>query len=108
MDSRLVLARAIEMVTFLFAAFSGFLGGIVPPEESSVGFAAGTASILMLCIFLLISAALRKRPKAAERRCWLIIGAALTITAGGTALLYKYNLDRLTFGYPPERPTTTY
>jgi O-antigen ligase len=106
MKHRQVLIRAVEAVTFLFTAFSGFLKGIAPPEAEMTVFAVGTASLLTLCIFLVLSGRSTKRPGA--ERTLRFVGGALSVVAAAAALLYFHNLDRLTFGYPPERPEVKY
>jgi hypothetical protein len=105
MKTHAMLARAVQGVTFLFAAFSGFLRGIAPPEETGSGFAVGVASLLSLCVLLLLSSRSRNRkPTAKERRLWLSMAGSLTVVAVGAALTYYYNTNRLTFGYPADNP----
>jgi hypothetical protein len=105
MDTQDILSRSVQTVAFLFAAFSGFLKGIAPPEEREARFAVGTASLLSLCIFLLVSNWIRKRRSTLlERRLWFALAGALTLSAAGTAFAYHYNTNRLTFGYPPDNP----
>lgn len=109
MNTNPVLIRAAQGVAFLFAAFSGFLKGIAPPEETAVGFAVGTASLLSLCVLLLLSNWSRKRKNTAEeRRFWVALAGTLTLFAAGSALTYHYNTNRLTFGYPPDNPHRRY
>jgi hypothetical protein len=109
MNTHAVLVRAAQGVTFLFAGFSGFLKGIAPPEETAPGFAVGTASLLSLCILLLLSNWSRKRKNTTrERRLWLVLTGTLTLLAVGAALTYHYNINRLTFGYPPDNPHGRY
>ena len=55
MNTRTYIAKAIQVVIFLFSAFSGFLKNIVPPEETVSGFAVGFASMLSLCVLLFVS-----------------------------------------------------
>ena len=107
MNDRKILLRATEMVAFLFAAFSGFLKGIAPPEQAA-RVSVGTASFLALCVFLLLSFQGKKKVPVAEHRFWVMTGGALTIFAAASALLYVYNRDRLTFAYPPEPPSAEY
>jgi hypothetical protein len=108
MKGRQVLVRAVEVVAFLLAAFGGFLKGIAPPEEATAGFSIGTASFLMLCVFLLLSTRVRKKSRTAERILWVRIGAVLTVAAFAAGLLYWQNRNRLTFSYPPENPQAEY
>jgi uncharacterized membrane protein len=108
MRSRQVLVRAVEVVAFLFAAFSGFLKGIAPPEEATAGFSIGIASFLALCILLLLSTRVKKKSRTAERKLWVRIAGVLAIVALAAGLLYWYNRNRLTFSYPPENPQAEY
>jgi hypothetical protein len=103
---RQVLIRAVEAVTFLFTAFSGFLKGIAPPEAETTVSAVGAASLLALCIFLWLAGRSTKGAKA--ERALRRTGGVLSIVAAAAALLYFYNLDRLTFGYPPETREVKY
>jgi len=107
MKNNPVLLRAVEAVVFLFAAFSGFLNGIAPPEDIAE-FSAGMGSALALCVLLLISTWMKRRPKRWVRRLWLAAAGALMIVAVITGLFYRYNLDRLTFAYPPDNPKSRY
>jgi len=102
-----VLARAVEAVVFLFAAFSGFLTGIAPPEEAAQ-FSVGAAAMLALCLFLFISIHWKKKPRPRERRLWLVLAGSLMLVAAIAGLSYRYNLDVLTFAYPPDYPTSRY
>ena len=107
MTDRKILVRAIEMVAFLFAAFSGFLKGIAPPEQAA-RFSVGTASFLAVCLFLLLSVQRNKKVPVAKQRFWLLLGGVLTVIAALSAAMYFYNRERLTFPYPPEHPSGEY
>ena len=106
MKQRQVLIRAVEAVTFLFTAFSGFLKGIAPPEAETTVSAVGAASVLAVCIFLWFSGRSIKGAKA--ERALRRTGGVLSIVAAAAALLYFYNLDRLTFDYPPQTREVKY
>lgn len=108
MKTRQVLVRAAQAVAFLFAAFSGFLKRMAPPEEAATGFSVGTACLLTLCVFLLLSTWVKKKSKPRDRTLWFTLAGSLTVIAAFSAVSYKYNLDRLTFGYPPENPQSWY
>jgi hypothetical protein len=101
-----VLARAIQVVAFLFAAFGGFLGNVAPPEDANPLFAVGFASILALCVLLFVSAVVRKKQTQPRLRA-IFLGAAavLFVTAVVSGLFYNSNLNHLTIAVPPERPT---
>src|SRR5215467_9816747 len=107
MRNNRVLTRAVEGVVFLFAAFSGFLTGIAPPEEAAQ-FSVGAASVLALCLFLFISIWSKKKPRPRERKLWLVLAASLMLVAAIAGLSYRYSLDVLTFTYPPDYPTSRY
>jgi hypothetical protein len=100
-----VLLRGIEIVTFLFAAFGGFLTGMAPPNATEARFAVGIGSFLSLFALLFISAVARRRPSRAQVRRWLAAAVILALGAVGSAWLYKDLFDRLTFAYPPESTT---
>jgi hypothetical protein len=109
MKTQAILARAAQGVIFLFAAFSGFLKGVAPPEETGSGFAVGVASFLSLCVLLLLSGRSQNRKDTAkERRLWFSLAGTLTLVAAGAALTYYHNTNRLTFGYPPDNPNHWY
>ena len=97
--NRQLLIRAVQAVTFLFAAFSGFLKGIAPPEGETSVFAIGTASLLTMCIFLGLSG--RSNKTIARERALRWAGGVLTAIAALAALFYFQSLERLTFRYPP-------
>jgi len=102
------LRKAIEVVTFLFAAFSGYLKGIAPPEERSATFATGLASFLALVIFLLISGVSRGTAPQKQKALWLRLAAALFVVCAVSGLAYKHELDQLTFPYPSDSDGAQY
>jgi hypothetical protein len=103
------LVKAVEVVAFLFAAFSGFLKNIAPPEEADATFAMGISSFLMLAVLLIISALAKgERKGPAQNRLWLGASGLFFVAAGTAAFLYKGDLDRLTFADPPESTRRDY
>jgi predicted membrane channel-forming protein YqfA (hemolysin III family) len=94
-----VLAKGIEIVGVLFAAFGGFFAGIAPPQAADARFAVGLSSFLALIILFVIAAASKKTKKA--RRIWLIVGCGLFVVSLLSAYYYKTTYDHLTFEYPP-------
>jgi hypothetical protein len=98
------VAKGIEAVTFLFGMFSGFLTGIAPPEEAGSKFAIGLASFLTLGVILIIWGVLRGGDANAYLRGFLIAAVVLLVIAAVAGITYKWNYDRLTYGYPPEQP----
>ena len=105
MNTRTIIAKAIQVVTFLFSAFSGFLGNIAPPEEAGAGFAVGFASILSLCVLLFVSYLAHIKLTAKRFRNIVLVAAAILIVVGiVSGLMYNANLNALTVGLPPEAP----
>jgi hypothetical protein len=89
-----LLKKAVQIVTFLFAALSGFLTA-APPGMNQ--FAIGMASFLALASLLVVSALASRRPKMRRWRYWL--GATLVLIVAGFTfgVYYDAALSRLTF-----------
>lgn len=104
MKGKEILGRATEVVTFLFAMFSGFLEKVAPPEEANATFAVGLASFMALVILLLVSVLARGRFSVRRRTLWAAVAAGLAVVALVAGLFYQRHLGRLTFFYPPEDP----
>lgn len=102
MKGREILGRAVEVVTFLFAMFSGFLENIAPPEEANADFAVGLASFMALVILLIVSVRARGRFSVKRRALWTAVAGSLAVVALVAGLLYQRHVGRLTFSYPPE------
>jgi hypothetical protein len=101
-----ILGRGVQIVTFIMAAFSGFLTSIAPPDETKANFAVGMVSFGALLVFLFIVVLARTRRL---RPLWFV----LALVAGGFFLYFAftYNDDRarLTFLWPPNaEPKTLY
>src|ERR1043166_8190171 len=103
-----ILEWGVKIVTGLFALFGGFLTFIAPPEESNSRFAVGLASFLALVALLLISALVKRPLTKRSRRRWIAAAVVFLALALGASLAYRWNLDRLTFPYPPERSRAEY
>jgi hypothetical protein len=108
LKSHVVLIRGIEVVVFLFAAFSGFLKIIAPPEEVNTSFALGMTSFLTLITLLFITAISQHMAVKQYKRLWLIVAFAASLIFLSSGVLYKYERDRLTFFYPPESSQLEY
>ena len=108
MRGQKLLKRGIEAVTFIFAMFGGFLTNIAPPEEANSRFAVGLTSFLSLIVLLIITALVKKPLSRKSKRRWLAVATALFVLSVGSALAYLWNLDRLTFSYPPESARAEY
>jgi hypothetical protein len=109
MNVRVILAKAFEAVTFLFAGFGFFLKKIAPPDRVSetgsgpAPFAVGLASVLAMLVLLYVSALAAQR-RTQYRRRWLIAsGISLTI-APLLGLGYFLAQSRLTVAFPPDAP----
>lgn len=98
----------MKTVTALFAMFGGFLTFVAPPEEANSRFAVGLSSALALVVLLLISALVRRPLRRRSRRRWLGVAVGLSVLAVAAALSYWWNLDRLTFPFPPESTRAEY
>lgn len=103
MKGREILGRAAEVVTFLFAMFSGYLEKIAPPEDVAE-FAVGLASFLALILLLFLSVQARGRFSARRRKIWMAVAGVLAAVALIAGLVYQRQLSTLTFFYPPEHP----
>jgi len=101
MDTKTILTRGIEVVTFLFAGFGSFLLGIAPPGETDSQFAVGASSMLALFVLLFIPAVTKDQPPGRMKKVWLSVSLAFFVLAIITSIVYKGNLDKLTFAYPP-------
>ena len=101
MDTKTILTRGIEVVTFLFAGFGSFLLGIAPPGETDSQFAVGASSMLALFVLLFIPAVTKDQPLGRMKKVWLSVSLAFFVLAIIASIVYKGNLDKLTFAYPP-------
>jgi hypothetical protein len=96
-----LLATFIEVVVFLFAAFSGFLSNIAPPVYPNISYAVGISSFFVLIILLIISAVAQKKSPSTYRRSWIRAGVVAFIVALPAGLIYPWTLGKLTYTYPP-------
>ena len=103
-----LLARMVQLVTFLFAAFGGVLTGIAPPEEARVGFAVGIGSFLSLGVLLFVASVSHGLSRRIYKRRWLIASAAAFVCALVLAMVYYCAVLRYTFSYPTENSPDKY
>ena len=103
MDTKNILTRSIEVVTLLFANFGNFLIDIAPPGETDSRFAIGISSIFMIFLLLFISASTKDQPRERMKKICLSVSLAFFIFAVISSIVYRANLDKLTFPYPPEQ-----
>jgi hypothetical protein len=106
MKEEQILVRAAQAVVFLFAISSGFLKRVAPPESSQ--FCVGLASLLALCIYLLLSVLSATTFNRAAVRLWAILSGTFVVIAAASALIYFDNHARLTFVYPSDKPDGEY
>jgi hypothetical protein len=102
-DYKRVAAWGIEIATFFFAAFGGFLTKIAPPDQTGASYAVGTLSFLVLIMLLIISAAGRTRPTKTARRWWIASGSACFLLALPAVTLYYQAWQENTYSFPPEK-----
>jgi hypothetical protein len=100
MDTKEILATAVEVISFLFVAFSGFLTKIAPPEADAT-FAIGISSFFALIVLLFAKALSKKLPRQKYIFAWCIAALACFVAAVSSGFAYKGYTDRLTFAFPP-------
>ncbi|MGC2661150.1 MAG: hypothetical protein WA324_24615 [Bryobacteraceae bacterium] len=103
-DYKRVAAWGIEIATFFFAAFGGFLTKIAPPDQTGASYAVGILSFLVLIVLLVISAVGRVRPTKATRRLWIAGGITCFLLALPAVILYYQAWEENTYSFPPEKP----
>jgi hypothetical protein len=103
MNGKELLARGIEVVTFLFAMFGGFLTAIAPPEETDAKFAVGISSFFALVVLLFIAVFVKKSRQKKYQKIWLGVAAFAFLLSMPSAFFYKSYLNQLTFPYPPDK-----
>jgi hypothetical protein len=99
-DFKSALASFIEVVTFLLAAFGGFLKEIAPPNQVGASFPVGIVSFLMLIILMTFSALSRNTPTGKTRKRWIAAGIFFFVLALPASFLYPNALSKYTF--PPQ------
>jgi hypothetical protein len=96
-----LLAKFIQIVVFLFAAFGGFLNEIAPPTQTNPKMIVGLGSFLVLIVLLIISAVARNISTAESNRKWIVAGCIFFVLAVVSGILYPWTLSNLTYYYPP-------
>jgi hypothetical protein len=99
-----LLTSFVEIVTFLLAAFGGFLKKIAPPEQTGSTYAVGLLSFFVLIALMIISALARSAPGEKFRRSWIIAGAVAFLLAIPPSFLYTSARATYTWWYPPDHP----
>jgi hypothetical protein len=96
-DAKALLTSFIEVATFLFAAFGGFLTKIAPPDQSGVSYAVGIMSFLVLIVLMTLAAVGRKAPSKELHRRWMITGVVFFGFSLGASFLYPQILSQYTY-----------
>ena len=91
-----LLASFIEVVTFLLAAFSGFLKNVAPPDATGASYDVGILSFLLLIVLLTISAMSRLARRPMGRK-WLVAGVVCFVLALPAAYGYPKILRAHTY-----------
>lgn len=101
MTTKVIVGKAVEIVTFLLAAFSGFLKKIAPPDETGASFAVGVASFAVLIVFLFVSALAQGRLRRKVKKYWYMAAAVLSVVFLISAFVYQDARNTHTFLWPP-------
>jgi hypothetical protein len=96
-DFKTLLASFIEVVTFLLAAFGGFLKKIAPPDQTGASYAVGIMSFLMLIVLMIVSAIARNAPKEKAYKNWMRAGIILFAMAVAASFAYPFMLSHYTY-----------
>jgi len=99
-DYKRILTSGIEVVTFLLAAFGGFLKKVAPPDQVGASYPVGVMSFLMLIALMIVSTVGRNWPAKVARRRWTIAGSVLFLLGIVACFAYPYMLGNYT--YPQE------
>ncbi len=97
-----LLTPLIQSITFLLAAFGGFLKKVAPPVDVGAPYPIGIMSFLTLIILLIISTLGKDNKKETAYKPWLIAGIVLFIVALPTSFIYPHMLSVYT--YPQNAP----
>ena len=99
-----ILRTSLQTVTFVFAAFGGFLIKVAPPTDALSVFATGLASFACLFALLFVRLAYRKFALGPYRPVWIGVALLLAIVSGVFGFRYADDFQDRTYEYPPERP----
>lgn len=102
-DYKKLLISFIQVVTFLFCSFSGFLKRIAPPDQAGASYAVGILSFLVLIILLIVSAVGRQGSAATYQKWWIATGVACFVLALPAAVIYPRTLNLYTYS-PSDEP----
>jgi hypothetical protein len=96
-DYKKLLTLFIQTVTFLFAAFGGFLKKVAPPADVGAFYPVGIISFLALILLMIISALGQDKPGGKSKKPWLIAGVILFLVALPPSFIYPHLLGLYTF-----------
>jgi hypothetical protein len=109
MTTREIVGKAVEVVTFVLAGFSGFLDKLAPPDETGASFSVGVASFTVLIVFLFVLALTQGKLRRAHRKYWYAAAASLSVVFLVAAFIYQDTRSKYTFLWPPnEDPKQLY
>lgn len=101
MTTREIVGKAVEVVTFILAGFSGFLERSAPPDETGASFAVGVASFAALIVFLFVAALAQGRRRLKRKKYWFTAAVALSLVFLVSAFVYQDARSTYTFLWPP-------
>ena len=96
-DYKKLLVAFVEVITFLFASFGGFLKKIAPPDQVDASYPVGIMSFLMLIILLAISALGHRQVVKTTFRKWMSAGALFFVLTLPACFLYPYMVSHYTY-----------
>jgi hypothetical protein len=95
-----VLIWAVEIITFLFAAFGAFLTNFAPPGRTGPSFTVGVVSFVLLVFLLIITAIGRQARGDRYRNHWITAGVLSFVLFLPAAFLYSRAWERYTYEFP--------
>jgi hypothetical protein len=101
-DYKRILTSFIEVVTFLLAAFGGFLKKIAPPDQVGASYPVGAMSFLALIALMIVSIMGRNWAAKVARRRWTMAGSILFVLAITSCFVYPYTLASYTYPHQNE------
>lgn len=104
-DIRTVVAKMMEIVVFLFAAFDGYLEQLAPTEGFSTQPALGIASFATLVLLLAISALALRFGRPSHGVYWFLAGVVLSAACWQAYRVYTESYAELTvvYSYDPQK-----
>lgn len=97
--TKLILGRSLEVIVFIFAAFSSYFLAIAPPGEERFPFVTGLSSMTALAILLFVSAIAKGRRLKVYDKYWFMIALIFLVIAILSAFNYFELYRKYTFSY---------